>query len=109
MTCDLFSAQGVGASMLLQEQRVIVLQFRRLHLKQQERERDVLQDNIIRAIALPGGQPQQAVILWDAMSSFRSITPKIGGRAKSQSKISHSQTNRVIGETLSGKCSLMVC
>jgi hypothetical protein len=78
-------------------QREIVLRFRRLHLKQQQIEREHLEKvkQDCRKIDPTTGMPLQALIFTDAMTSSRGNTPKEGvGRRSKQTK---AILNRVFG------------
>ena len=67
-------------------QRDIIIKFRRLHLKQQQIEREHLELNKARARKLDPatGQPTEAVIFSDAMTSSRGNTPKAGVHRRSK-------------------------
>lgn len=73
-----------------------MLKFRRLHLKQQQLEREQLEITKSRCRELDQmGMPKQALIFADAMTSSRGDTPKEG--VERRSKPGKTISNRVFG------------
>jgi hypothetical protein len=90
-------------------QREIVLKFRRLHLKQQQIEREHLEriKTRSRQVDPRTGMPKEAVIFTDAMTSSRGNTPKAG--VKFHSKPGKTILNRVFGtQIICGPVSFMM-
>jgi hypothetical protein len=82
-----------------QSSREIILKFKRLHLQQQMKERQYMEQNRIVSKTLVNGQPTQFFCLIDAMTCSRGDVPQTGRKFRQgKSEISHQIENRVIGE-----------
>ncbi len=80
------------------DQRVIVLYVRRLHLLQQARERETLDErrNDARRSKLPNGQPIKAFIFGDAFTQGKGDTMKDGVGYQQHSSEDPVISNRII-------------
>ena len=70
----------MGGRKYSKDEKIIVLYLRRLHLIQQAREREALDDRreLTRNLKLPNGQPLRLFVFGDAMTSSKGDTPKDG-------------------------------
>jgi hypothetical protein len=65
----------------------VVLEFKRLHLRQQVREREKLEETRGKCRMVgPDGQPLEAFIYADAMTESQGDTPKLGRKDGRHSK-----------------------
>jgi hypothetical protein len=82
-----------------QSTREIILKFKRLHLQQQMKERQYMEQNRMASKTLVNGQPIQFFCLIDAMTCSRGDVPQVGAKYRQgKSEITHQIENRVIGE-----------
>lgn len=85
-----------------------MLRFKRLHLEQQGKERQYMEDNKQKCLSDYDdfGNPLHAMIYSDGMTVMRGDTPKLGRTRKSKGDQGKKITNRVIGvEVYSGPVS----
>ena len=101
-TCDVCNnANDMLRNLKIKDQshREIILKFKRLHLQQQMKEREYMEQNRMESKVEYKNQPTHFFCLIDAMTSSRGDVPKVGLKHRQpKSDILHTIENRVIGK-----------
>lgn len=101
-TCDICNnANDMLRNLKIKDQshREIILKFKRLHLQQQMKEREYMEQNRMDSKVEYKSQPVQFFCLIDAMTSSRGDVPQVGLKHRQpKSEILQTIENRVIGK-----------
>ena len=99
-TCELCmnAAELLRSRKYNKQERKMILEYRRLHLKQQARQRDVLEEEKLKSLELnQDGQPIQCLFFSDAITTTRGDMPYWGKHKSKAHDSEHHIQNRTIG------------